>query len=128
MFTNFRPHFSLGFFPDSPEYPPLTLSFYKDVGYVWQLVSFSHIIRFFLQPFVHSNGYPVEIKFNSILRGYVTSDFEKQNTILTARISSPVLFQEDITQLEDETYWKITYNKGTKAYKIEREAPPPGFY
>ena len=126
MFTKFRPHFSLGYFPDSPEYPPLALSFYKDVGYGSLFPS--AILFGFLQPFVHSVDSPVEIKFNSILRGYVTSDYEKQNMVLTSSISTPPLFQEDITQLEDETYWKITYNKGSKAYKIEREGPPPGFH
>ena len=44
--------------------------------------------------------------------------------VLTARIESPVVFEQDLTQLDDETYWKITYNKVTNAYKIERENPP----
>ena len=36
-------------------------------------------------------------------------NFEKENMVLTARIKSPVFFEEDLTQLEDKTFWKITY-------------------
>ena len=126
MFTNFRPHISLGFFPASPENPPLVLSFYKDVRYGSLFPSAKLLV--FLQSFVYSYGSSVQIKFNSILRGYVTSDFEKENLVLTGPISSPVLFEEDVTQLEDETFWRITYNKDDNTYKIVREDPPPGHY
>ena len=126
MFTYFRPHISLGFFPASPEYPPLVLSFYKDVTYDKLFPSAKIFV--FLQSFAHSNGSSAQIKFDYTLRGYVTSDFEKENLVITGPVSSPVLFEEDVTQLEDETFWRITYNKGDNTYKIVREDPPPGQY
>ena len=75
----------------------------------------------FLQLLVRSPGSSVHVdmEFKPILRGYIVSD-TPQNRILTSQISSDaLLFDHDLTTLEDETYWRITYDKTKKTYKIE---------
>ena len=83
---------------------------------VWHLVP-SAILTNFLQLFVHSAGSSVQAKFQPILRAYIVSDF-RENELLTRRVSSPVLFDYDLAALPGDTYLKLTYDQGTKEYKI----------
>ena len=101
-----------------PSHPPSTLWLYKDVGYG---NSFPSAILFsFLQSFVHSAGSTLQVGPNCNLRGYVTSDY-KEGEILKHPVNSPILFQEDITKLEEVTYWKISYDPATGIYRIQRD-------
>ena len=70
--------------------------------------------------FVHSAKSTLQVKFNHILRGYVTSNYQEGN-ILRGPVTSPVLFMEDITKLDEVTYWKITYNPASGTYAVQRE-------
>lgn len=69
----------------------------------------------------YSAGTTIQIaRFNHVIRGYVTSDF-KEGDILTRQVTVPVLFEEDLIYLDDVTYWKIVYNRGSDTYRIERD-------
>ena len=70
--------------------------------------------------FDHSAGTTLQVGFNPILRGYVTSDYQ-EGDILTEPVTSPVLFQEDLNMLEDVTRWKITYNPASDTYMIQSD-------
>ena len=100
-----------------PSYPPSTLWLYKDVGYVNSF--FSAILFSFLQSFNHSAGSTLHFGFNYILRGYVTSDYQ-EGEILRGQVNSPIIFQEDITKLEEVTHWKITCDPSSGVYAIQR--------
>ena len=76
----------------------------------------------FLQSFVHSAGSIIPIRLYPIqfIRGYVTSDFH-EGDILKERVTYPVIFEENLIDLDDVTYWKIIYNRGSDSYRIERD-------
>ena len=55
--------------------------------------------------------------------GYVVSGSNiREGEILTTRVKTPVLFSEDLSKLDDETYWKITYNETHREYKIQPDS------
>jgi hypothetical protein len=109
--------FYSGFFTSTPDYPPSTVLFFKDVGYG---SSFPSAILFsFLQPTLHSSTSSAQVQFTPILRGYITTDYQ-ETEILRGQIASPVLFNRDLTQLEEESNWKITYNAGSGIFTIDK--------
>jgi hypothetical protein len=109
-----------GFFVRLPDDPPSTILLFKDVRYG---SSFPSAILFsFLQPTLHSCAYSVQIQFIPILRGYIIIDYQgNENNVVKTRVSSPVLFEVNLTQLEEETSWKITYNSGSGSFKINKD-------
>ena len=75
----------------------------------------------FYNPFFDlSAGTTLEVGFNPILRGYVTSDFQ-EGDILTGQVTTPVLFEVDVTMLDYTTYWKITCDPCSGTYMIQRD-------
>ena len=113
MFTiNTGTEFCLGSFAARVDYPPSTLLCFKGVGYGTLFLSAR--LTNFLQLFVHSPGSSIHANFLPILRGYVISDVQ-ENGVLTG------LFDEDLTLLDKESNWRITYERGSKRYKIERD-------
>ena len=114
MFMNTGAEFCLGYFAHTADYPPSALLFYKGVRYG---ILFPSAILTNLQLFVHSAGSSVQAKFQPILRAYIVSDF-RENELLTRRVSSPVLFDYDLAALRGDTYLKLTYDQGTKEFKI----------
>ena len=119
MFINSSAEFCLGIFEREVKYPPTTLLVFENVKYGTMFPS-SRLLVVNLQQFVHSSKSLVRTKPPILLRGYVVSDIE-ENEVLTKKITTPVLFSEDITKLDDVTFWRITYNKALKTYKIERD-------
>jgi len=65
-------------------------------------------------------GSSAQFEFTPILRAYVTSDF-KESAVLRAQMSSPVLFQENLVNLPENTDWMLIYNKNSGIYKVERD-------
>jgi len=92
-----RENIGIGFFTSTPDYPPSTVLFFKDVG----------------------STSSAQVQFTPILRGYITTDYQ-ETEILRGQISSPVLFNRDLTQLEEESNWKITYNAGSGIFTIDK--------
>jgi hypothetical protein len=95
--TRGRENIGVGFFVGSPENAPSTILFFKDVG----------------------STSSAQVQFTPILRGYITTDYQ-ETEILRGQVASPVLFNRDLTQLEEETTWKITYNAGSGVFQIEK--------
>ena len=116
--TSADSEFCLGLFDARVDYPPSTILYFKGVGYGTLFPSAR--LTNFLQLFVHSAGSSVQTKFQPILRGYVLRHSGiQENRVLTSQIEAPILFDYDLTQLDNESSWRITYNKGTNQYKIE---------
>ena len=59
----------------------------------------------------------VEYKFEPTLYAYVTSDPD-QNPANTSEIQSSKLWEEDLTKLDPETYWRLTYDKDHGTYQL----------
>jgi hypothetical protein len=110
---NFYP----GFFLD-PEKPPTTILLFEPVGYA--TIFFSHHLAL-LQPTLHSPASAAQVQFDTpILRAYITSEYQ-EGSIIRTPVISPVLFSEDLSQLDEETTWKITHNAGSGVFKITQE-------
>jgi hypothetical protein len=98
--TTGKENIGFGFFVRLPDDPPSTILLFKDV----------------------SCAYSVQIQFIPILRGYIIIDYQgNENNVVKTRVSSPVLFEVNLTQLEEETSWKITYNSGSGSFKINKD-------
>ena len=41
---------------------------------------------------------------------------------MRGQVTSPILFNENLTQLEESTIWRITYNAGSASFEIKKEA------
>jgi len=95
--TDMRENIGVGFY-DRPDRAPITVLVFERVG----------------------SGSKVQTEFIPILGGYITSDYQG-NVILKAPISTHPLFKENLVELDRDTYWRITYNKGSGAYKITPE-------
>jgi hypothetical protein len=91
---------------------------FKGVGYS---SSFPSAILFsYLQPTLHSSASSAQIQFIPILRGYITLNYEENEYNIVKTQMSPVLFEVNLIQLEESTSWKITYNSGSGAFKIDK--------
>jgi hypothetical protein len=92
---------------------------FKDVGYS---SSFPSAILFsYLQPTLHSSASSAQIQFIPILRGYLTLNYEGNEYNIVKTQMSPVLFEVNLNQLEDETRWNLTYDSGSGAFKIDKD-------
>ena len=111
----------LGSFTAGVDYPPSTLLLFKGVRYGTFKLFLSARLTNFLHLSVHNSaGSSIHAKFQPILRGYVMSGVQ-ENGVLKDLVLSPVLFEEDLTQLDKETFWRITYHSGSRKYRIERD-------
>ncbi|CAG7855282.1 SubName: Full=Uncharacterized protein {ECO:0000313/EMBL:CCA71573.1} [Serendipita indica DSM 11827] len=63
------------------------------------------------------NSHSVEFKFEPILYAYITSDVTNAPSS-TSEIQSPSIWEQDLTKLGDETYWKLTYNEQRGTYQL----------
>ena len=116
---NFSAEFCLGFFPKTAAHPPTTTLLFKPVEYGALFPSAR--LTDFLQSFVHSASSSVHATFKPLLRGYVDPSLSiEEDKILTTRVKTPVLFSQDLSKLDDVTYWKITYNERGRQYEIEQ--------
>jgi hypothetical protein len=95
--TTEKENIGIGFFDGSPENPPSTVWVFKDVG----------------------STSSAQVQFTPILRGYISWEYE-ETEILRGQVVSPVLFDRDLAQLEEETTWKITYNPATGEFQIDK--------
>jgi hypothetical protein len=92
-----RENIGVGFFVGSPEDAPSTILLFQGVG----------------------STSSAQVQFTPILRAYITTDYQ-ETQILRGQVTSPILFNRDLTQLEEETNWKITYNAGSGKFQIDK--------
>jgi len=95
--TDTRENIGVGFF-DSPDGAPTAVLVFTNVG----------------------PASKVQPEFIPILRGYITPDYQ-EGEIMKGQITPPILFTENLVRLDQDTYWKLTYNEGTGVYKIVRD-------
>jgi len=91
----------VGVFDGSPGNPPSTVLVFKDIG-------------------LHSSSSrsSAQLQFAPILRGYNITDYQ-ETEIVRGQIPGNI-FDRDLTQLEEETDWKITFNAGSGIFYIDK--------
>jgi len=97
-FTGEKQNIGVGFFADTPIDPPLTMLVFKGVG----------------------NTSNARIDFIPVLRVFIVTDF-KQSEVMKNQVSTPALFNENLAELDDETVWRVTYDKATGEFKIKKD-------
>ncbi|KAG2157684.1 uncharacterized protein EDB93DRAFT_1325913 [Suillus bovinus] len=65
------------------------------------------------------HGHKVNVEFTPVLRGYIGTDY-KDNCLIKGQIETDRLFEQDLTALEDDTTWTITYDSSTKVFSIKK--------
>jgi hypothetical protein len=93
---------------------------FENVGYGNSLFCFQLAILINPYFFFNRAKASAQIQFTPVLRGYITSDYQ-ENAVMRGQVSSPILFNEDLVQLEESTLWRITYNSGSGAFEIKKE-------
>jgi hypothetical protein len=74
----------------------------------------------YLQTTFHSSRSSVTVEFIPVLKAYITSDY-REGDILRGQVSSPVIFKENLGDLERTTNWILKYDASTGQYQIQRE-------
>jgi len=93
--TGEKQNIGVGFFADTPMDPPLTTLLFKGVG----------------------NKSSAQIEFTPVLRCFIVSGY-KEGEVLKGPIGTP-LFSEDLSQLDEETVWRVTYDNATGEFTIK---------
>jgi len=62
----------------------------------------------------------VIVEFIPVLKGYITSDY-REGDILRGPVASPVIFKENLVNLEQNTNWIVTFDPATGQFQILRE-------
>jgi len=88
----------VGFFDSSLEDPPSTVLVFPKVG----------------------NTSSTQCEFHPVLRGYIVSDYQ-ESQLITGQVSSPVIFKENLTDLEPKTKWRLTYSNSNGEYHITQQ-------
>ena len=66
----------------------------------------------------HSSRSSAQLQFAPILRGYEFPNYQ-ETEIVRGQIPGNI-FDRDLTQLEEETDWKITFDAGTGIFYIDK--------
>jgi hypothetical protein len=92
---------------------PTPALYFIDVGYV--------IFPLFLLQSAHStkrrDGSPIMAQFNTVLRAYITSDYQ-ENAILREPIATSELWSHDLAALAENTTWNLKYDSSSGRYTI----------
>ncbi|KAG6380468.1 hypothetical protein JVT61DRAFT_8618 [Boletus reticuloceps] len=90
---------------------------YDKFPVVWKVTKFGVSGQY--QSTVTFSSQSLNTGFQPVLRGYITSDYQ-EGQIVKGQISVPYIFEQDLSTLDDNTTWNLSYDTATGKVSINQ--------